>query len=86
MINPTHIPSLPSELSHTYTNHCHLSPILIHLFITSLQEAYEAIETHSEVDGWHFEVNMDLGLKSIYSSYVSALGAFWPALQVTPLF
>jgi hypothetical protein len=53
--------------------------------VVRFDDAYAAIEEHSAVDGWHFEVNMEHGLKMVHTPYVSALGAFWPALQV-PIF
>ena len=38
------------------------------------QEAYSAIEEHSVVDHWHFEVDMDVGKKSFATPYISSLG------------
>ena len=38
------------------------------------REAYSAIEEHSSADGWHFEVDMNLGGKAIATTYISSLG------------
>lgn len=46
------------------------------------EDAYDAIQHHTLHEGVHIEVNMGTGRDGpIYSTYVSALQAFWPGLQ-----
>lgn len=45
-------------------------------------DAYDAVQEHTLRNGVHIEVDMSMGRRGpAYSTYVSALQAFWPGLQ-----
>lgn len=46
------------------------------------QEAYYAVQNETLWNGWHVEVNMHAGRRSVHAYTVSSLQAFWPSVQV----
>jgi hypothetical protein len=48
--------------------------------LETFNQAYTAVEKHTRMEGYYREV--DMNTKQLFTNYVSALGAFWPALQV----
>eukprot|EP01041_Mallomonas_annulata_P001006 gene1006-1977_t len=45
------------------------------------EEAYVAVQSHTNHKGWNLEVSMNVGSSQLHSVFISSLQAFWPALQ-----
>lgn len=51
-------------------------------FLQMFNQSYAAVETHINHDGFHIEVDMNVGRNAVRTRRISALQAFWPGLQV----